>query len=47
MKFCIVVEFHDVVIHAYYGDDRSGFLGRAGIKFITFQLTCVVVLKTL
>ena len=37
----------DIITHVNLDDDRFGVFEGAGVKFPTFMLTCVVVLKTL
>ena len=47
MKFCMMVDIHDVITKVNFGDDRFRGLGWRGVKFWPFPLTLIVVLTTL
>ena len=44
MKFCRMVDIHDVITQIYLGDARLRGSGVAGVKFWLFLLTLLVVL---
>ena len=47
MKFCRMVDVHDILTCAYFDDDRVRDLGLAGGQILPFPLTLIVVLTTL
>jgi len=48
IKFCMIVDITDIVIHTNFGDHRlRGFGGAGEVKFPPFLLTFIVVLTTL